>query len=149
MNDTPEFAREVYDENRAERERTLRVMSDAERERNMRVIEPFIPRKHQPPEPSPMATPKPDDLGRMTAEAALKQHEVTAEAIEAMGNELRDRINKLNTAMGDCDLVLKEVAETANAIRDRGKHVHAQIDEAMSLAKAIRDACAEFRKKVS
>jgi hypothetical protein len=110
-------------------------------------VEPFVPRRHQPPEPSPMRPQ--DDIGRMSAEAALKQHEVTAEAIEAMGNELRDRINKLNTAMGDCDLVLKEVAETANAIRDRGKHVHAQIDEAMSLAKAIRDACAEFRKKVS
>jgi transposase-like protein len=88
------------------------------------------------------------DIGRLSAEAVLTQYEATAKAVETMGTEVKDRIAKLEAAMREADEALKLVAEAAHSIRERGKLVQVQIEEATQLSKEIRDTCAEFRRKV-
>ena len=44
---------------------------------------------------------------------------------------------------------MKAVTELAATIRENGKLHQVKIEEATTLAKEIRDACADFRKKVS
>jgi uncharacterized coiled-coil DUF342 family protein len=89
-----------------------------------------------------------EDVGRLSAEAVLAQYEAAAKGVETMGDEIKDRISKLETAMREADEAMKLVAEAAAAIREKGKMVHLQIEEATQLSKDIRDACVEFRKKV-
>jgi len=88
------------------------------------------------------------DIGRLSAEAVLSQYEAAAVAVEGMGSEIKDRIKRLEDALVEADKDMKLVAEAAAAIREKGKLVYAQIEEASGLSKDIRDACADFRKKV-
>jgi len=88
------------------------------------------------------------DIGRLSAEAVLAQYEAAARGVETMGDEIKDRITKLETAMREADEAMKLVNEAAAAIREKGKLVHVQIEEATQLSRDISNACTEFRRKV-
>jgi hypothetical protein len=99
----------------------------------------------------PFTTPKLhdlDELGRMSAEAVLTQYEATARAVEEMGNDVKDMVKRLGEKLIECDTDLKHLAETAAAIRDKGKHSQALIEQISSLSTSVRAACAEFKKKM-
>jgi len=89
-----------------------------------------------------------DDLGRMSAEAVLAQYEAAAKAVEDMGASVKERISKITASLTECDVDMKLIAETAAAIREKGKLVQVQIEEASALSSSIRTACDDFKKKV-
>ena len=89
-----------------------------------------------------------NDLGRMSAEAVLTQYEAAAKAVEDMGEEVRNRIEKLEDSLKDCDATMKALAEAAQAIREKGRLVQVQIEEASALSTDIRSKCEEFKQKV-
>ena len=89
-----------------------------------------------------------DELGRMSAEAVLTQYEAAAKAVEDMGKEVMSMVKRLGQSLQECDNDMKVVAETAAAIRDKGKHSQALIEQVSALSTEIREACAEFKKKV-
>lgn len=89
-----------------------------------------------------------DELGRMSAEAVLTQYEATAKEIESMGDLVKDMVRKLGASLVECDQDMKFVAETAAAIRDKGKHSQALIEQVSALSTALRTSCAEFKKKM-
>ena len=87
-----------------------------------------------------------EDIGRLSAEAVLAQYEEAAKSVEAMGNEIKDRIKRLEGAMIEADSDMKTVAEAAAAIREKGKLAQLMIEEASGVSKQIRETCAEFLK---
>ena len=89
-----------------------------------------------------------NDLGRMSAEAVSAQYDAAAKAFEEMGPEVKERIAKIAGSLLELDRDLKEIAEMAAAIREKGKHVEAQIAEASALSVDIRSSAAEVRKKL-
>ena len=89
------------------------------------------------------------DIGRLSAEAVLAQYEAAAKSVEGMGDEIKDRIKRLEAALVEADQDLKLVAEAAAAIREKGRLVYVQIEEASGVSEKIRNACADFRKKVA
>jgi len=89
-----------------------------------------------------------EDLGRLSAEAVLSQYEGAAKAIEGLGEEITDRARKLEASLIEADRDLKLIAEAAEAIREKGKLVYVQIEEASGVSRNIRDVCAELRNKV-
>ena len=89
-----------------------------------------------------------NDLGRMSAEAVLTQWEAAAKAVEEMGHSVGERVKAIAASMLECDRDMKMITETAKAIRDKGKLVEAQIEEASALSGSIRAACDDFKKKV-
>ena len=95
------------------------------------------------------ATASLDDLSRMSAEAVLTQYEAAARSVEEMGKAVKNMVKQLGAAMIECDVDMKHVAETAEAIREKGKHTEALIEQVGSLSKSIRAACDDFKKKVS
>lgn len=106
---------------------------------------------HSTPLPKPVLMPAPTttpDIGRMSAEAVLAQYEVAAKSVEEMGHDVKDRIAKLEAALAECDKDMKIINECAQMIRDKGKMVQAQIEEASALSHDIREACVEFKRKV-
>jgi predicted Zn-ribbon and HTH transcriptional regulator len=80
-----------------------------------------------------------ENLGRLSAEAVQAQYETAAKSVEAMGDEVRVRIGKLEAALAECDADMRLIAEGANAIRE--KLVSLQIEEASIQCKDIRDIC--------
>jgi hypothetical protein len=98
----------------------------------------------------PIVPPQPayEDLGRMSAEAVLTQYEAAAKAVEEMGIAVKDRVRNIAASLLECDQDMKEIAETATAIREKGKLVQVQIEEASALSNSIRAACVDFKKKV-
>ena len=103
-------------------------------------------RRHAPQMPPPLTSL--DDLGRMSAEAVLAQYEETARQVEEMGSIVKDTVKRLGEKLIECNADMKHVAETAAAIRDKGKHTEALIDQVTALSKSIRDACIDFKRKV-
>jgi len=89
-----------------------------------------------------------DELGRMSAEAVLTQYEAAAKAVEDMGKEVMSMVKRLGQSLQECDNDMKVVAETAAAIRDKGKHSQALIEQVSALSTEIRKTCDEFKKKV-
>jgi hypothetical protein len=89
-----------------------------------------------------------DDLGRMSAEAVLTQYEATAKEVESMGDLVKEMVKKLGASLIECDADMKFVAETAAAIREKGKHSQALIEQVSALSTALRTSCVEFKKKM-
>jgi hypothetical protein len=89
-----------------------------------------------------------DELGRMSAEAVLTQYEATAKEVEKMGDLVKDMVKRLGQSLIECDNDMRVVAETAAAIRDKGKHSEALIQQVSALSTGIRQACEDFKKKM-
>lgn len=98
-----------------------------------------------PPAPQPVTI---EDIGRLSAEAVQAQYEQAAQSIEAMGEAVKERITKLEAAMHECDADMKMVSETASAVREKGKMIFAQIEEANHISKDIRSVCADFKMRI-
>lgn len=88
------------------------------------------------------------DLGRLSAEAVQAQYELAAKAVEELGGEVKSRITKLEDALRECNDDLKLLADAAAHIREKGKLVYAQIDEASTLSSEIRERVSEFQTKL-
>ena len=94
------------------------------------------------------STAKPADLGRLSAEAVLASYTAAVEAIESLKEPIKDRAEKLVTALRECDETLKSLEELAKKIQDTGHLVAAQIDESNALNSNIRKLSAELIAKV-
>jgi len=105
--------------------------------------------QRQTPVPVVMpATSNVGELGRMSAEAVLTQYEAAARSVEEMGQDVKVRIQKLEAALTECHKDMQIITECAQMIRDKGKLVQAQIEEASAVSADIRSACVEFKRKV-
>lgn len=93
------------------------------------------------------ALPEPD-IGKMSAEAVRTQFETTAEAFHRLGDEVKDRIAKLQVSLNEADGSLKLLAEAYAAIIDKGKLAHMQVEEMNGVNAHIRELHAAVMKKV-
>ena len=84
----------------------------------------------------------------MSGEAVMSLYETAAKSIEMMGDEMRERIKSLQSALVESEDAMKAVVELAATIREKGKLHEVKIEEATLLSKEIRDACTEFKRKV-
>jgi hypothetical protein len=89
------------------------------------------------------------DLGRLSAEAVLKQYETAAHNVEEMGAAVKERIAALTAALAECDADMRLIGEAANAIREKGKHAYAHIEHTAAVSREIRAICSEFQRKAA
>jgi hypothetical protein len=90
-----------------------------------------------------------DNLGKMSADAVRAQYEAAAKSFEVMGEEVKDRINKLEASLAEAAASMKLLEEAAAAIRDQGKLAHMQIAEMSNVTKHINGMCSDVMKKVA
>lgn len=89
-----------------------------------------------------------EDVGRLSAQAVMAQYEYAAKCVEELGAEVKDRVQKLEAQLKEADIDLKLIGDAATKIREKGKLIHTQIEEASQLSQDIRETCAEFVRKV-
>ena len=138
------------------------VLTNIERE-----IQAEVHNTHQPRQPSPVdfvtpMTAAPDmampdyvehsdgatEIGRLSAEAVVREYEAAAKDIEALGVELVEHVKQCEAMARDVLKVTDELKETANRYRDEAKRVFQQIENCSKMTSEVRKVCGELRDRI-
>ena len=140
---------------------TERVLTDMEREIEAEV-------RNRPPlqDPHPVAPPgagapdlaMPDyvehregatEIGKLSAEAVVREYEAAAKDIEAMGAELLERVKQCDAMTRDALAVTEELKETAERYREEAKRIFVQIENCSLMTAEVRKTCTELKEKIA
>lgn len=88
-------------------------------------------------------------VGKLTAQAVIREYEAAAKEIEAMGEELKARLEKLEQAQAEAMTALAEIKETAASYRDAGKRIFLQIEDVSMMTSEVRTTCGELKAKIA
>ena len=89
------------------------------------------------------------EIGKLSAEAIVKEYEETAKEIEAMGDVVRDMVKRCDELSASASSMLKDIRMTATRYRKEGKRMFAEIESCSSAADEVRKLCEGFRDKLA
>jgi hypothetical protein len=89
------------------------------------------------------------EIGRLSAEGIVREYEVAAKEIEAMGAELLESVKHCETMARDALDVTKELKEIAARYREEAKRVFAEIENCSLVTAEVRNTCTELREKIA
>lgn len=89
-----------------------------------------------------------EDLGRITAEAIKVAHEAAANALDALGKEIGERVRRIEQLKSDSLKQVEDCKELAEKHRDAGKLMSAQVESAAADMAEARDMIEAMRKKI-
>lgn len=89
------------------------------------------------------------EIGKLSAEAIVREFEAAAKDIELMGAELIDRVKQCEALTHDAFAVTAELKETAARYREEAKRIFAQIESSSLVMAEVRTTCNELRDKIS
>ncbi len=108
--------------------------------------------------PAVRTTPLPDyvehregigEIGKLSAEAVVREYEEAAKAIEAMATELGERARQCEAMVKDTIAVRNEVNEIAAAYREEAKRVFLHVEDCALMTAEVRKACGELRTRIA
>jgi predicted nuclease with TOPRIM domain len=109
----------------------------------------YAPRTAPPPVPEYVA--HRDDIseiGKLSAEAIVKEYEETAKEIEAMGGMVREMVQRCEQLSASASAMLKDIKTTAGRYRKEGKRMFNEIESCSSATDEVRRMCETFRDKI-
>src|SRR3954469_20079156 len=89
------------------------------------------------------------EIGRLSAEAIVREYEAAAKDIEAMGAELVERVKQCEAMTRDALSVTKEMKETAARYREEAKRVFVQIENCSLVTAEVRKTCVDLKAKIA
>jgi hypothetical protein len=89
------------------------------------------------------------EIGKLSAEAVVREYEAAAKDIESMGAELVERVKQCEAMTRDALAVTEELKETAERYRQEAKRVFLQIENCSQLTAEVRKTCAELKEKIA
>ena len=89
------------------------------------------------------------DIGKLSAEAVVREYEIAAKEIEVMGTELINLVKQCETVTRDAIAVTEELKETASRYREEAKRVFQQIENCSQVTAEVRNICNELRDKIT
>ena len=89
------------------------------------------------------------EIGKLSAEAVVREYEATAKEIEAMGTELIERVRQCEAMTRDALAVNEELREMANRYREEAKRVFLQIENCSLVTAEVRKTCLELKEKIA
>jgi hypothetical protein len=140
-----------------------RVLTDMEREieaevRNRPPIHEPRPVNYAPPRVSAPALEMPEyvehtegatEIGKLSAEAIVREYEAAAKEIEAMGAELIQCAKQCEAMTLDALAVTEELKQTAERYREEAKRVFVQIENCSQVTAEVRKTCIELKEKIA
>jgi hypothetical protein len=105
-----------------------------------------------PPPPVPEYVVHRDDvseIGKLSAEAIVKEYEETAKEIEAMGGVVREMVQRCEQLSATAAAMLKDIKATATRYRKEGKRIFNEIESCSSATDEVRRMCESFRDKIA
>jgi hypothetical protein len=89
------------------------------------------------------------EIGKLSAEAVVREYEIAAKEIEAMGLELTKLVKECEAVTRNAVTVTDELKETAARYREEAKRVFQQIENCSQVTAEVRDICTELKEKIA
>ena len=90
-----------------------------------------------------------NDVGRVSAEAVVREYEAAVKEIEALGTELQEAAKRCEAMVAGVHGVAAEIKEFAAGYRDQGKRYFLQIEAVSLRAAEVRDTCETLKRKIA
>jgi hypothetical protein len=89
------------------------------------------------------------EIGKLSAEAVVREYETAAKDIEAMGAELIERVKQCEEMTREALAVTEEMKETAARYREEAKRIFLQIENCTRMTAEVRKTCIELKEKIA
>lgn len=89
------------------------------------------------------------EIGKLSAEAIVREYEAAAKDIEAMGVELTDRVKLCEAMTRDALAVTKEMKDTAAHYREEARRLFLQIESCSLITAEVRKTCADLKERIT
>ena len=89
------------------------------------------------------------EIGKLSAEAVVREYEAAAKGIEAMGAELIERVKQCEGMTRDALAVTEELKEIAERYREEAERVFVQIEACSLVTAEVRKTCIELKEKIA
>jgi hypothetical protein len=89
------------------------------------------------------------EIGKLTAEAVVREYEAAAKDIEGMGVELIERVKQCEAMTRDALAVTAEMKELAMRYREEAKRIFLQIEDCSLMTAEVRKTCAELKERIA
>jgi hypothetical protein len=89
------------------------------------------------------------EIGKLSAEAVVREYEAAAKEIEGMGAELIECVKQCEAMTRDALAVIEEMKDTAARYRDEAKRIFLQIENCTLMTAEVRKTCTELREKIA
>ena len=88
------------------------------------------------------------EIGKLSAEAVVREYEAAAKDIEELGAELVGHVKRCEAMSRDALNVIEELKETAAKYREEAKRVFLHIENCSLVTAQVRKTCVEMRDKI-
>ena len=114
-----------------------------------------VPPRNDPPLPK---GPMPDyvehkegvnKVGKLSAEAVVREYDAAVKEIEALGAELTEAAKKCEVMVAGVHSMVNEIKELAANYRDEGKRYFLQIEECSLMTSEVRTVCEALKKRIA
>ena len=89
------------------------------------------------------------EIGKLSAEAVVREYEAAAKEIEAIGADLVERAKQCERVTAETLVVTDELKEVAARYRTEAKRVFDQIEDCSFVVAEVRKTCTELRDKIA
>jgi hypothetical protein len=89
------------------------------------------------------------EIGKLSAEAVVREYEATAKEIEAMGAEVVERVRQCEAMTRDALAVTEELKEIAARYREEAKRAFDHIESCSLVIAEARKTCGELKDKIA
>jgi hypothetical protein len=89
------------------------------------------------------------EIGKLSAEAVVREYESAAKEIEATGADLMDLVRQCETMTRNALAVTEQLKETAGRYREEARRVFLEIENCSEVTAEVRKTCTELREKIA
>jgi hypothetical protein len=89
------------------------------------------------------------EIGKLSAEAVVREYEAAAKDIEALGVELVEQARQCEAMSREALAVTEELKETAARYRAEAKRVFLQIENCSLVTAEVRKICEQMKEKIA
>ena len=88
-------------------------------------------------------------VGKLSAEAVVREYDAAVKEIEAVGAELADAAKRCEATVAGVHSMVAEIKELASKYRDEGKRYFLQIEDCSLMTSEVRTVCETLKKKIA
>ena len=90
-----------------------------------------------------------NQVGKLSAEAVVREYDAAVKEIEALGAELTEAAKKCEATVAGVHAMVNEIKELAESYREEGKRYFLQIEECSLTTSEVRTVCEALKKKIA
>ena len=113
---------------------------------------PTSPAGHEPPATMPDYVEHHEgasEIGRLSAEAIVREYEAAAGDIESIGETLVERVRQCEAMSREAQALHEELKRQADRFRHEAKRVFQQIESCSQFTAEVRNTCADLKEKLA